>query len=126
MSDDELNHWLDQLNSVSGWTVYQVGDDPPPPLVAVNHRHFFTDVVIIRSTYVAVAYRTMLAMDEDRPPDAAEAMWTYSGDANSTLAAIFALSRPVRVMRRLPNPPNYALPAGELRDINEPKGEPLP
>ena len=126
MPDDELNHWLAQLDSAGGWTVYQVGDDPPPPLVAVNHRHYFTDVVIIRSAHAAVAYRTMLAMDMARPPEASEALWTYSGDANSTLAAMFALSRPSPVPRRLPTPPNYQLPSGELRDINASEGEPRP
>ena len=121
MSDDELNHWLAQLAAMRGWTVYQVGDDPPPPLVAVNHRHFFTDVVIIRSARTAVAYRTLLA-DEGPPPDASEALWTYSGDAQNTLSAVFALNRPDRAGRRPPPPPNYQLPHGELRDITTPKG----
>lgn len=124
MSDDELNHWLAQLNALSGWTVYQVGDEPPPPLVAVNNRHYFTDVVIIRSARAAVAYRTML--DNERTPDASQALWTYSGDADSALAAMFALSNPARVIRRLPTPPNYQLPAGELRDITSSKGEVQP
>jgi hypothetical protein len=122
MSDDELNHWLAQLDPMRGWTVYQVGDDPPPPLVAVNQRHFFTDVVIIRSARAAVAYRTLLA-DEGQPPDASEALWTYSGDADSALAAIFALSRPGLARRKPPTPPNYRLPQGELRDITAPKGD---
>jgi hypothetical protein len=126
MSDDELNHWLTQLNSMSGWTVYQVGEDPPPPLVAVNQRHYFTDVVIIRSARAAVAYRTVLAMENDRPPEAAEALWKYSGDADGALAAIFALSNPGRAIRRLPTPPNYTLPAGELRDITGSKGDVQP
>lgn len=122
MSDDELNHWLAQLEAMRGWTVYQVGDDPPPPLVAVNHRHFFTDVVIIRSARTAVAYRTLLS-DEGTPPDASEALWTYSGDAHSTLAAVFALTRPGAAARKPPTPPNYQLPRGELRDITTPKGD---
>lgn len=117
MPDDELNHWLSQLNAVSGWSVYQVGEDPPPPLVAICRRHFFTDVVIIRSTRAAVAYRTFVADDEGPPPDAADAVWTYSGDADSTLAAIFALSRPGRPLPRRWTPPDYLLPEGELRDI---------
>lgn len=123
MSDDELNHWLTQLNALPGWTVYQVGDAPPPPLVAVNNRHYFTDVVIIRSTHSAVAYRTMLT--NERTPEASEALWTYSGDADRALAEIFALSNP-RAIRRLPTPPNYRLPVGELRDITGSKGEARP
>ncbi|HEY2699259.1 MAG TPA: hypothetical protein VGJ45_27640 [Pseudonocardiaceae bacterium] len=123
MSDDELNHWLSQLNAVSGWSVYQVGEDPPPPLVAVCRRHFFTDVVIIRSARAAVAYRTFAA-DADATPDAADALWTYSGDADSALAAIFALSRPGKVPRKRWTPPNYALPDGELRDITDSNGDP--
>jgi hypothetical protein len=125
MPDDELNHWLAQLNSVRGWTIYQVGDDPPPPLVAVNHRHYFTDVLIIRSAYTAVAYRTMLDNDGP-PPDASAALWTYSGDADSALAAIFALSTPGRAIRRRPTPPNYRLPSGQLREITESKGDVQP
>ncbi|HEX4223771.1 MAG TPA: hypothetical protein VHZ97_15500 [Pseudonocardiaceae bacterium] len=124
MSDDELNHWLAQLNARSGWTVYQVGDEPPPPLVAVNNRHYFTDVVIIRSAHAAVAYRAML--DNERTPDASQALWTYSGDADSALAAVFALSNPARPIRRLPTPPNYRLPVGELRDITGSKGDVQP
>jgi hypothetical protein len=124
MSDDELNHWLAQLNALSGWTVYQVGDEPPPPLVAVNNRHYFTDVVIIRSAQAAVAYRTMLA--NESTPDASEALWTYSGDADSALAAMFALSNPARTIRRLPTPPNCQLPVGELRDITGSKGDVQP
>ena len=126
MPDDELNRWLAQLNSTAGWTVYQIGDEPPPPLVAVNHRHFFTDVVIIRSADTAVAYRTMLAMERDEPPDAAEAMWTYSGDANGAVDAILALTQPARAVRRLPAPPNYKLPTGELRHFTETEGDPRP
>jgi hypothetical protein len=125
MSDDELNHWLAQLDSIRGWTVYQIGDDPPPPLVAVCQRHYFTDVVIIRSAHAAVAYRTLRA-DDDRPPDAAEALWTYSGDADSALAAIFALSQPTRAVRKPPTPPSYRLPAGELRYLTGPKGDARP
>jgi hypothetical protein len=107
------------LAGMRGWTVYQVGDERPPPLVAVCHRHYFTDVVIIRDADNAVAYRTLLAVD-DRPPDASEALWTYSGDAISTLNAIFALSRPQQQSRRPPTPPNYRLPPGELREFNAP------
>ena len=116
MSDDELKHWLSQLNAVSGWSVYQVGEKPPPPLVAICRKHFFTDVVIIRSALAAVAYRTFAA-DPEQPPDAADALWTYSGDADSTLAAIFALSRPGRTVNKRWTPPNYQFPEGELRDI---------
>lgn len=122
MSDDELNHWLSQLNAVSGWHVYQVGEDPPPPLVAVCRKHFFTDVVIIRSARAAVAYRTFVA-DDGRPPEAADALWTFSGDADSTLAAIFALSRPGRTQRKRWTHPDYVLPDGELRDITGTKGD---
>ena len=116
MSEDELNHWLFLLGSMPGWSVYQVGEAPPPPLIAVNNRHFFTDVVIIRAVRAAVAYRTLRG-DDDQPPSAAKAMWTYSGDADSTLAAVFALSRPVKAVHRLPVPPSYLLPEGELRTI---------
>lgn len=120
MSEDELNHWLAQLDAMGGWEMYQVGEDPPPPLVAVNHRHYFTDVVIIRSARVAVAYRTMLD-NEGPPPDASRALWTYSGDAASTLAAIAALTRPGPATRTPPTPPNYQLPSGTLRAITDPK-----
>jgi hypothetical protein len=122
MSDDELNHWLSQLNAVSGWSVYQVGEDPPPPLVAVCRKHFFTDVVIIHSATTAVAYRTFAA-DAEQPPDAADAVWTYSGDADSALAAIFALSRPGKLQRKRWTPPSYQLPDGELRDITDQNGD---
>ena len=123
MSDDEVNHWLSQLNAVSGWSVYQVGEDPPPPLVAVCRRHFFTDVVIIHDAGSAVAYRTMF--DNDRiPPDPAEALWTYAGDADSALAAVFALTR--MPVRPLPAPSPYRLPVGELRDITDQNGDPTP
>lgn len=123
MSEDELNRWLAQLAPVHGWTVYQVGDDPPPPLVAVCHRHYFTDVVIIHDARTAVAYRTLFSND-DPPPDASEALWTYSGDADSAIAEIFALNRtPVAI---LPTPSPYRMPVGELRDITSREGDPEP
>jgi hypothetical protein len=123
MPDDEPNSWLDQLASAHGWAVYQVGDAPPPPLIAVCHRHFFTDVVIIHDARTAVAYRTMF--DNDRiPPDPAEALWTYSGDADGALAAVFALTR--MPIRPLPAPSPYRLPTGELRAITDQNGDPIP
>ncbi len=123
MHDDELNRWLTQLASVPGWTVYQVGEDPPPPLIAICHRHFFTDVVIIHDARTAVAYRTMF--DNDRtPPDASEALWTYSGGADSAIAEVFALNR--MPGRRVPAPTPYRLPAGELRAITDPNGDTAP
>ena len=112
------------LAAMPGWSIYQVGEAPPPPLIAVNHRHFFTDVVIIRSTQNAVAYRGMLTDSAERPPDASEAFWTYAGTADATLAAIFALSNPGKPLRRPPAPPDYQLPPGELRDLSTSKGDP--
>jgi hypothetical protein len=123
MSEDELNRWLAQLAPVRGWTVYQVGDGAPPPLVAICHRHYFTDVVIIHDARTAVAYRTLLCTD-DPPPDASEALWTYSGDADSAIAEIFALSRVPAAIIPMPSP--FRLPAGELRDITGHEGDRSP
>ena len=123
MPDDDLTSWLAMLTAVRGWTVYQCGERPPPPLVAVSHRHYFTDVVIIRDAKHAVAYRTLLAIDE-RPPDVSDALWTYSGDAVSSLNAIFALSRP-RLGTQPPRyAPSYRLPPGELREFIAPEDNP--
>ena len=123
MPDDDLTSWLAMLKAVRGWTVYRCGEVPPPPLVAVSHRHYFTDVVIIRDAEHAVAYRTLLAVDET-PPDAGDALWTFSGDAVSTLNAIFALSRPRLGVQRPRNSPSYQLPPGELREFTAPDGNP--
>jgi hypothetical protein len=50
-------------------------------------------------------------------------MWQYSGDVTSTLAAVFALSHPANSLSRLPLPPSYQLPTGDLRDITPTKGD---